>query len=195
MQRTDTKRLTWLSLLIALLIIQTFVPGIGYIPIGPMQATIIHITVIIGAILFGPKDGAILGLSWGILRLIKAFIMPDVMSPVFMNPMISVLPRFLVGWLSGLIYVACKRKINPPLSQVMTGVIGSLINTVAVLGLIYVFEAESYAEILNIPTAALLATLGGVVATNGILEAIVSGVLTPIITTPLTKIIQKINVN
>lgn len=191
MQRTDTKRLTWLSLLIALLIIQTFVPGIGYIPIGPMQATIIHITVIIGAILFGPKDGAILGLSWGILRLIKAFIMPDVMSPVFMNPMISVLPRFLVGWLSGLIYVACKRKINPPLSQVMTGVIGSLINTVVVLGLIYVFEAESYAEILNIPTAALLATLGGVVATNGILEAIVSGVLTPIITTPLTKIIQK----
>lgn len=191
MQRTDTKRLTWLSLLIALLIIQTFVPGIGYIPIGPMQATIIHITVIIGAILFGPKDGAILGLSWGILRLIKAFIMPDVMSPVFMNPMISVLPRFLVGWLSGLIYVACKRKINPHLSQVMTGVIGSLINTVVVLGLIYVFEAESYAEILNIPTAALLATLGGVVATNGILEAIVSGVLTPIITTPLTKIIQK----
>ena len=191
MQRTDSKRLTWLSLLIALLIIQTFVPGIGYIPIGPMQATIIHITVIIGAILFGPKDGAILGLSWGILRLIKAFIMPGVMSPVFMNPMISVLPRFLVGWLSGLIYVACKRKINPHLSQVMTGVIGSLINTVAVLGLIYVFEAESYAEILNIPTAALLATLGGVVATNGILEAIVSGVLTPIITTPLTKIIQK----
>ena len=191
MQRTDTKRLTWLSLLIALLIIQTFVPGIGYIPIGPMQATIIHITVIIGAILFGPKDGAILGLSWGILRLIKAFIMPDVMSPVFMNPMISVLPRFLVGWLSGLIYVACKRKINPHLSQVMTGVIGSLINTVVVLGLIYVFEAESYAEILNIPTAALLATLGGVVATNGILEAIVSGVLIPIITTPLTKIIQK----
>ena len=43
----------------------------GYIPLGFMNATIIHVPVIIGAIILGPKYGGFLGLVFGITSLWK----------------------------------------------------------------------------------------------------------------------------
>ena len=58
--------LTQLGVLSALIILLTFVPNIGYISYGVLSITIIHIPVIIGAIVMGPKSGAILGAVWGV---------------------------------------------------------------------------------------------------------------------------------
>ena len=46
----------------AVIIAMSVVPFLGYIPLGFMNATIIHVPVIIGALLLGPKYGAYLGL-------------------------------------------------------------------------------------------------------------------------------------
>ena len=42
----------------AIIIAMSVVPFLGYIPLGFMNATIIHVPVIIGAIILGPKYGA-----------------------------------------------------------------------------------------------------------------------------------------
>lgn len=190
-QNQLTARLTIMSLMLAILIIQTFVPGIGYIPIGPVQATIIHLTVIIAASLFGPRTGLVMGASWGVLRMIKAAIMPDIMSIVFLNPLVSVVPRMLVGLISGLVATYLDGKVKSRTKFIITGVIGSLVNTITVLGAIYLFSAESYAEALNIPVSALIGTFIVTIGSNGVIEAITSGVLTPIIASPLEKSINR----
>lgn len=191
MMENKTKQLTRLSLLIAVLVIQTFVPGIGYIPIGPIQATIIHITVIVGACLFGRKTGFVLGLSWGVLRMIKAMLMPDILSVVFINPLVSVLPRLLVGWISGIVADFLGRYFSTKVSYTLTGVIGSIVNTITVLTAIYFFAGESYANALGIPETALMATFIAAMGSNGVLEAVVSGILTPLLATPLARGIKQ----
>ena len=70
-----TTRLTQLSLLIALLAVLGFTP-LGFIMIPPVSITLMHIPVIIGAILLGPLDGAILGGVFGCISLFKAVTTP-----------------------------------------------------------------------------------------------------------------------
>ena len=59
-EREKTLGLVQVSLFGALIIIMAFTPFLGYIPLGFTRATIIHIPVILGSILLGPKKGAIL---------------------------------------------------------------------------------------------------------------------------------------
>ena len=61
-----TKRMVIMAIFIAIIIIQTLVPILGFIPLGIMNATIIHVTVAIGAILLGWKEGAGLGFVFGL---------------------------------------------------------------------------------------------------------------------------------
>ena len=73
MKQTKTLDLAQLALLATLVVLLAFVPYIGYIriPILAIQATTIHIPVIIGSILLGPKAGGILGGIFGLTSLIN----------------------------------------------------------------------------------------------------------------------------
>ena len=73
----------------AIIIAMSVVPFLGYIPLGFMNATIIHVPVIIGAIILGPKYGAYLGLVFGVTSLVKATITPGVTSFVF-SPFVTI---------------------------------------------------------------------------------------------------------
>ena len=70
---------------------------LGFIPIGPTRATIMHIPVIIGAITEGPLVGSLIGLIFGLFSIFQAITNPTPMSFVFLNPVVSVLPRVLIG--------------------------------------------------------------------------------------------------
>ncbi|WP_281730437.1 ECF transporter S component [Metabacillus endolithicus] len=72
-----TFRLVLLGMLTAIIIIQTSIPFLGYIPIGPLSLTIIQVTVIIAAIVLGTKEGAIIGGIWGMITFIRNFCRPD----------------------------------------------------------------------------------------------------------------------
>lgn len=82
---------------------------LGFIPVGPTKATIMHIPVIIGAILEGPIIGAMVGLIFGLFSIIQAIVYPTPVSFVFLNPLVSVLPRILIGITSYYSYVLFKR--------------------------------------------------------------------------------------
>lgn len=85
---------------------------LGFIPVGPTKATIMHIPVIIGAILEGPVVGGIVGLIFGLFSIFSAVTTPTPVSFAFLNPLVSVLPRILIGITSYYVYVALKNLGN-----------------------------------------------------------------------------------
>jgi uncharacterized membrane protein len=186
-------QMTIISMLVAILIIQTFVPILGYIPLGPIDVTIVHITVILAAVLFGSKTGLIVGTAWGLLSMIRAYIQPTPFNIVFLNPLISVLPRLLVGWVSGLLFQAIKNRLSERWSYTLTALVGTLMNTILVLGGIYLFAAETYANALGVSQNALLGALGAVVATNGVIEVIASMIILPLVSIPLARALKRRN--
>ena len=74
--KNKTYRLVIRAILTAIIILQTMVPFLGFIPIGITSLTIIHITVIVAAIVLGTKDGMFIGLVWGIFTIIRASLVP-----------------------------------------------------------------------------------------------------------------------
>ena len=173
-------QMTIIAMLVAILIIQTFVPVLGYIPLGPLDVTIVHITVILAAVLFGNRTGLIVGTVWGLLSMIRAYTQPTPFNVVFLNPLISVLPRAIVGWLSGIVFEALDKRTDARWKYSVTAMVGTATNTILVLGGIYLLAGETYAAALGIPVTALLTALGAVVATNGLIEVIASMIILPL---------------
>lgn len=192
-KKTNVYQLTLLSMMIALLIMQTFIPIMGYIPLGPIDVTIVHITVILTAVLFGKKFGTIMGTIWGSLSLVRALIQPTPFNVMFLNPLISVLPRLLVGLISATVFQLLKKYLPKAGAYAVTAGIGTLTNTVLVLGSIYLFASEAYASALGIPESALLGALGTVVMTNGIIEIIAAVVILPILAIALERFVLRKN--
>ncbi|EEI25155.1 ECF transporter S component [Lentilactobacillus hilgardii] len=192
-EKKKTLRFNLLAMFIAIIILQTSIPLIGYIPIGPLSITIISATVTIATILMGTRDGAIIGGVWGLITFIRAYIWPT--SPlatiVFVNPVVSVLPRVLIGVVAGVTYHALRKWIKrQAVSVSIAAILGSLTNTIFVLGLIYLFYKAKAPQLYQINIRELMPYLLGVVGTNGIPEAIFSGIVTPLIALPLQKVLK-----
>lgn len=85
---------------------------LGFIPVGPTRATIMHIPVIIGAIMEGPIVGAFVGLIFGLFSIFQAITAPTVVSFAFLNPLVSVLPRVLIGIVTYYVYNTLKNMGN-----------------------------------------------------------------------------------
>ena len=192
-QKNKTYRIAILGILSAFIIIQTFVPFLGNIPIPPLNPTIIHITVIVAAFVLSTKDGMLVGLVWGLARIVKAYTLPA--SPLdlllWTNPVIAVVPRVMVGLVAGLIFHAFLKRKQEKRGMVIAAVLGSLTNTVLVLGFIALFYGNEYATALNVDPSNLLKVLAGIVATNGIGEAVAAGLIAPFIAKALMKVRRK----
>ena len=117
--------------------------GLGFIPIPPVKATIMHIPVIIGAIIEGPVVGALVGLVFGLFSMYQAFTAPLPTSFIFWNPIIAIVPRVLIGIVSYYVYSLLKKKIkNESINVGISAVLGTLTNTIGVNGidLSYIFR-------------------------------------------------------
>ena len=74
---SKTKGLVQMAIFAALIVVLAFTPFIGYIPLGFTRATIIHIPVIMGSLMLGPKKGAALGGVFGLTSFINNTINPS----------------------------------------------------------------------------------------------------------------------
>ncbi|SUP40209.1 ECF transporter S component [Veillonella criceti] len=179
-QRFSLRQLTVIGLLSALTVVLG-VTGLGFIPIPPINATILHIPTLIGALLEGPKIGMVIGFIFGCYSLVQNMIQPNIMSFVFLNPIVSVLPRMLIGPLSYLVYryLPFKR----PVWRVMLALfMGTMIHTILVMGLIYIIYAEPYAAAKGIPVENVANIVIGVAVFHGPLEALAAVVVgTPVV--------------
>jgi uncharacterized membrane protein len=164
--------------------------GLGFIPLPLFKLTILHLPVIIGAIIEGPVVGGTIGLIFGLFSIYQNITAPTPMSPFFYNPLVSVLPRILIGVISYYVYKIIRAKVkNIKVSISIAAICGSLVNTIGVLGTIYLIYFKDYATVLmergTISTnsmGAVTTALLTVIGTNGIAEAILSAlVVTPIV--------------
>ena len=194
-----------LSLFVAIIILLSVTP-LGYISLGVINATTIQMPVILGAILFGWKKGAFLGGVFGLTSLLKNTFQPGLTSFVF-SPFIPVfgeesgsfsallvcfIPRILIGVVSGLLFAALSQtKLKSALSAGICGFVGSLTNTVFVMGGIVLFFGESYSAARNEAYEALIGTVMATITGVGITEAIVSAVLAAAISVPLLRYMKK----
>ena len=193
MKRQRTFQMVLSAMFIAMIILQSFVPFLGNIPLVALNITIIHITVIVGGIVLGPKAGFLLGFTWGVCSLLLAYTSANVLSfMIFTNPLISILPRLLMGGLVALFYHRATKLIaSDRLRMAVTGFLGSIMNTVFVLSSIYLLMGNQYAELKGKTVAELPLFLMSVVMTNGVPEALAATVVTPIIASILVKIYKK----
>ena len=106
--KLDNRKLVTASILGAITVVLGMTP-LGLIPLGVINATTMHIPVIIAAIVEGPAVGALVGLIFGLSSLANAFIRPTPIAFVFYNPLISILPRILIGIVSYYAYHGVKK--------------------------------------------------------------------------------------
>ncbi|MGN0415579.1 MAG: ECF transporter S component [Agathobacter sp.] len=268
MRNTKTAELVLTALFAAIIIIMAFTP-LGYIPLVIINATIIHIPVILGSLFCGPKKGAFLGFIFGLTSFIKNTIMPTslsafVFSPVlaagmvgtsgiFKSAFICFVPRILVGVIPYFVYLGVKKAVTSEKKTlwstvfnlliglflvigarafilkifegktvsaavvlvisivaglvvfaalelltlkktgsvsafIYAGVTGAMVNTILVMGSIFVLYKEAYAKALSIDLGTVLGTIGGVISFNGVIEAIVAAIIVAALGVVLNKI-------
>jgi uncharacterized membrane protein len=193
--RSKAYRISIIGLLTALIIVQSFVPMVGYISLGTVSITTIHLTVIIGAIMLGTSGGVELGLIWGITSLIVAFTTPaDPLSLLlFRNPIIAIVPRVMTGLVAGLIFNQIRPSVRTgaigSVKMVFSGIAGALTNTLLVIAFTWLFYASKAATIVG--NGASSANLGWVMiamlGVNAIAEAIAAGIVTPLLGQALVR--------
>lgn len=253
------------ALFVAIIVIMAFTP-LGYIPLVVINATIIHIPVILGSLFCGPKKGAFLGFVFGFTSFFKNTFMPTSLSAFVFSPVLAMdvagvsgifksificfVPRILVGVVPYFVYVLVKKALDSEkrtvwgtvlnaviclflyvgiyaflgkmstmnaavriaaailisiavfafiefaflkknaqmIPFVYAAISGALVNTLLVMGGIFVLYKDAYATALSIDASAVLGVIGGVISFNGVIEAIVGAVIVYAVGLVLMKI-------
>lgn len=197
------RKLVILGLMLAITIILDLSP-FSAIPIGSVSATIVHIPAMITGIILGPLYGLIMSGLFGLVSLIHAATRPaSPLDPLFINPLLSVVPRLLIGVIAyygyrgtvllwEVVFKGNIRKLKHTVGGAVGGVLASMANTILTLGMLYILYVQEIIERIGLADAtAVRVMLIGVVTSNAIIEAIVAGVLVSAITSAYFAIFKR----
>lgn len=169
---SKTNELVLTGLFTAIIIIMAFTP-LGYIPLVVINATIIHIPVILGSLFCGPKKGAFLGFVFGFTSCLKATIVGGTLSSFVFSPVlaaslvgtsgifkslfIAFVPRILVGVIPYFVYIGIKKVLASEKKNLWGTVLNVLMSVFIAFG-VYAFlgkmsESLSQAAALGIGIA------------------------------------------
>lgn len=181
------------AILAALILIFSLIP---LVPIGVNLAVLTLIPVFIAGQIAGIKSAVFAGFFLGIISLISSFIMPTPIAPLFRNPIISVLPRIMVGIVSWLVYggmtkIMKKTRLKPALSHTISSTVSAglavVTNTGLVLAMIWAFYNGQTVGDTAI-TAEFMMTL---VSVNFVIELIGGMLITPPISLAVRKSLHR----
>ncbi len=199
MKNKQTYRLVILALFTAIELVLAMTP-LGYIPIGSIRATTLHIPVILAGVLFGPSEGAAIGLVFALTSLFKNTFSPTPSSFLFSpfynggnigSLIICVVPRVLIGVVAAYVYRALASTKAKLAALPVAAIAGALTNTCLVLLGMYVFFKEAYAVLVGAEVSAVAGLLIAQLSVNGVMEAIVACILSTAVGTVLFKVIKK----
>ena len=190
-----TYQMVLTALFAAIIILMAFIPFLGYINLVVIKATLIHVPVIIGSVLLGPKRGGFLGFVFGCTSLINNTINPSLLSFAF-SPFYSVgdvggnffsviicfVPLILVGVVPYFVFVGTKKLLKNKkgadfLALPLAGIVGAVTNTLLVMNLIYFCFSEQFAAAKAIALSAVYNAIVAIIFANGVPEAIVAAIL------------------
>ena len=199
MRSIQTRTIVLYGLFIAVIFL------LGYINLPIAAITTVHIPVIVGGYVLGKKGGAVLGFFFGLTSLMRCFTTPDATAAVILGTgtgfgaynlllilAVIFLPRMLTGLFSSALYELIggtgKRQIA---AMGVSAFAGSMTNTVFYLGGLYLLAFEQTANIMGVAGSALLKALMGIVAFNGVLEAMAAVILCTAVGKALSAYINK----
>jgi len=199
-RKHDVHWMVGTALMAAIVVLLANTP-LGMIPLPIIKATTTHIPVIVGAILLGPLAGAILGGVFGICSMISNTMTPALLSFAF-SPFlatsgtgalkavwVAVGCRVMIGLVSGWLWTGLKKlKLNDYIALPIVGFVGSMTNTVFVMGSIYFLLRPEYAKAMGVAIEAVFGLVMGVITGSSVLEAIVALVLVTAIGKVLLKL-------
>lgn len=190
----DTRYMALLAMLCGVLLVMGMT-GIGFIPLPVIKATTMHIPVILGAILLGPKAGAVLGAVFGFCSIWANTTTPGLLSFAF-SPFMTTegLPgvakslwialgcRILFGWLAGIFWMVFRKILKKEYAALpVTAAVATICHTLLVMGSIYFLLSQQYASAKNVALSSVFGLIMGTVTASGIPEAIVAAVLVTVI--------------
>lgn len=208
MTTKKTYQMVLTALFTAIIVVMAFVPYLGYINLVVIKATLIHVPVIIGSIMLGSKKGGFLGFVFGCTSLINNTFNPSLLSFAF-SPFYSLgeiggsfwsiiicfVPRILVGVVPYFVYTGVHKLFKGKgscdwIALPVAGVAGAFTNTLLVMNLIYFCFCDEFAAAKQIAVDAVYTAILGIIAANGIPEAIVAAVLTTAVCTALKRYLR-----
>lgn len=199
-RRKDTRWLVGVAMMAAIIVLLANTP-LGLINIYPIKATTVHIPVILGGVLLGPLAGGILGGVFGICSMISNTIAP-VPASICFSPFlstsllgaakalwVSVGCRILIGVVAGWLWILLKRlRANDLVALPVVGFVGSMTNTVTVMGSIYFLLRPEYAAANNKAVSAVFDIIMATITGAGVMEALVALVLVAAIGKALVRL-------
>ncbi|MFA5421219.1 MAG: ECF transporter S component [Bacilli bacterium] len=170
------------AMFLAIILIMTFVPYVGFIQIGLISFTLVHIPVLIGAALFGWKRGLMYGLFFGVASLIKATTYPGTIDFLFVNPLISILPRVVFGFAAGLLFSLLKKM--PKFYQkgfyiAVASFFLTALHTFMVLSMLWLIHRVEIEGFLQSPVTWVGLALGTLIGVGALVEAGIAAIATP----------------
>ena len=177
------------AMMITLTIILATTP-LGTIRLPLVSVTIAHAPVLITTILLGLYPGLWVALSFGLLSLFLAITTPtSLMSPFFMNPLVSIFPRILIPITAYFAYkISCKifadTKKKEIISIGISVIVGNLTNTFGVYLMIYLIYAQ---EILEKTGKSAISLILVAMSTSTAIKCL----FLVLVLVPLIKILQK----
>lgn len=179
------------AMFVAIIVVMTVIPYTGYINYSPLQISIttLHIPVILCACLMGWKYGAVVGGVWGLSCVVKAFVEPLPANIPFQNPVISFLPRVIVGIAAALLFSLLTRRtrLNRYVCAGIAALAGTLTNTVLVL--------SAYSAFGYLGESSVAATLKFIfltlIAVNGLIELGAAVLIVPALLAAIDKTRRK----
>ncbi len=201
---TDTRYLVILAMFCALMLVLQ-ITGIGLIPLPFIKATTMHIPVILGAIILGPKAGGILGGMFGLCSIWANIKAPSLLSfafsPILAGEMCGISGvassiwtalccRILLGLVAGWLWKLLKTwKLNDYLALPITAGIATIFHSLIVMASIGLLFAPQCADAKGIALAGVFKLAMGIVVTSGIPEAFAAILLV----TAIGKVLLSLN--
>lgn len=172
-------KLALTGLFSALCILLSVTP-LGYIKLGFINITILHIPVILAAILGGFWPAVVTGLVFGLTSCIRSNMAG---TPFFGNPLCSVLPRLLFAISVWAIYKGLSKIpfMKKALAGAVTAAVGTFLHTFYVMTMVFILFSETLLGGMKITEGGLrgyFIMLGVMYGTNGIWEIIGATIIT-----------------
>lgn len=183
MKKISTRDFVLLALLVAVQIV------LGYVNIpmpGGLHIVFNMIPMAIAAIALGPMGGAAIGGVFGIISFLQCFGicgfsgMGAALAAI--SPLLSFVqrffPRFIDGLLLGFIYRFIRDRVNPYVGCAATGFMAAFLNTALFMtSLVWLFGGTEYMQ-NSMAGRGLLTYIAASVGINGVVEMLVSTVVT-----------------
>ncbi|MBQ3479748.1 MAG: ECF transporter S component [Clostridia bacterium] len=192
MKKLSTRDFVLLALLVAVLIV------LGYVNIpqpAGLSITFNMIPVAIAAIVLGPLGGAIIGGAFGLISFLQCFGICGFSGMgaalVAINPFLTFVqrffPRLIDGLLLGYIYRLLRPRTNVYVACAITGFFAAFLNTLLFMtSLVWLFGSTEYMQ-ASMAGRGMLAYIVAAVGVNGLVEMLVSTVLTGAVGSALEK--------